>query len=64
MESIYFFFILFFLLQMKFTIHLLTFAFDMQQPITFNVLCSARKWSTKSVAQQSLSFSLFLLCIG
>jgi len=36
-EFIHFFFILFFSLQMKFTTQLLTFAFDMQQPITFNV---------------------------
>jgi hypothetical protein len=64
MESIHFFFILFFSLQIKFTIHLLIFAFDTQQKITFNVSCSARKCSTKSVTQQSFSFSLFLLSIG
>jgi len=38
--------------------------FDMQQPVTFNVSCSAHKCSTKSVTQQSFSFSLFLLSIG
>jgi hypothetical protein len=62
---------------MNFTIHLLTFAFDMQQPVTFNVFafdmqqpitfnisCSACKCGTKSVTLQSFSFSLFLLSIG